>query len=520
VSSGAGESAPDPGRDRTGTGQGGEERAPYRSGSGQAAVSTGEARRFSDGYGRLLVHAATVREEGPPVTEEVLQWIWREQRFAGADLRTVEGHRIEVISPGWWNRSEGPDFKQAEIRFNGALHSGDVEIHFKPGAWNSHKHQTDPRYDQVMLHVVLEASPSDPPVLTAAGRRLPTLALAPYLAEPLEDLAEAFEGLAYTPALATIPGKCGAATALGGEAPLLRFLALAGEWRMLEKARRFRERVRRTGLEQSLYESLFTACGFGPYKENFERLAQALPYARAVQLAHRDPHLLEAALMHLAGLLPADGPALADNRHYGKIAGLRDRELPGLGVVGLEWRAVGVRPNNRPERRLGGFCVLMGRLAKRGIAQTLEDIWRLDCTEFERRAAFEQLFPKAFGFWATHCTWSGKTMARPSSPLGAGRVRSIIGNVMVPVALAQAREAGDRCRESRVQAFFAALPGEASNKIQRIMVPRLGLEPSPGLMTFQLQQGLIQMHRDWCEPNPACRNCTVFTAIRGELTGS
>ena len=32
-------------------------------------------------------------------------------------------------------------------------------------------------------------------------------------------------------------------------------------------------------------------------------------------------------------------------------------------------------------------------------------------------------------------------------------------------------------------------------------------------VTFQIQQGLLQMHQDWCEPNPSCRNCSLFQRL-------
>lgn len=483
-------------------------------GTDRNGLRNGAGRSFDDRYGAWPGLTPSVREEQAPVLEDLVQWIWREQRFAREGLQTLEGHRIEVVSPGWWNRLEGPDFRQAEIRFNGAIHAGDIEIHLSPEAWKSHGHEENPGYNNVILHVVLEPGNAQA-AHTRAGRRLPVLVLESYLDTPIEALAAEFEAIGYSPALATIPGKCGAAAALGGDAALYRFLGLAGEWRMLEKARRFQERASRCGFEQSLYEATFTACGYGPYKSHFEYLARHLPYDRAIQLARRDPRLLEAALLQVAGLIP--DPTDEEDGYLLKVRALREEHLPGLRSLDLDWRFSAVRPNNRPERRIGGFCVFMGRIAHKGLAETIETVWRMHDTPLDARRAFEKLFPRALGYWANHCTWNGRALSRPSSPLGESRVRSIIGNIFVPAALAAAREAGDRRREAKVQAFFAALPGEAANRIQRIMLPRLGLEPGRSGLTFQLQQGLLQMHLDWCEPNPACRNCTVFETIRHQL---
>jgi hypothetical protein len=99
--------------------------------------------------------------------------------------------------------------------------------------------------------------------------------------------------------------------------------------------------------------------------------------------------------------------------------------------------------------------------------------------------------------------------------LGAGRVRSIIGNVFTPAALADARSRKDRSREELIFEFFEALPKEPENKIQKIMLPRLFGESKPPKLTFRLQQGLLQTHQDWCEPNPSCQNCRVMGYLQG-----
>ncbi|MCH8074738.1 MAG: DUF2851 family protein, partial [SAR324 cluster bacterium] len=133
----------------------------------------------------------------------------------------------------------------------------------------------------------------------------------------------------------------------------------------------------------------------------------------------------------------------------------------------LEWKRVGVRPNNNPERRLAGAARFVARTASVGVSESLEAIWREECPPLTRRRKFEALFPGAQGFWATHCTWTGKRMQRPSAPLGPGRIRSIIGNIFVPAGLALARQRRDRLLEECVLDFFASLPQEAENKIQK-----------------------------------------------------
>ena len=42
------------------------------------------------------------------------------------------------------------------------------------------------------------------------------------------------------------------------------------------------------------------------------------------------------------------------------------------------------------------------------------------------------------------------------------------------------------------------------------MLPRVLGEASGTRLSFRAQQGLLQMHQDWCEPNPSCRNCSML----------
>ena len=53
---------------------------------------------------------------GAPIYEHEIQRIWAEQDFDSSGLKTVDGKKIEVFSPGWWNQGQGPDFEAAGSR--------------------------------------------------------------------------------------------------------------------------------------------------------------------------------------------------------------------------------------------------------------------------------------------------------------------------------------------------------------------------------------------------------------------
>ncbi len=466
-----------------------------------------------DAYARLF---AVAREKAEPVPEAVVQCIWYDQLFTANELRTSDGMPIRVISPGWWNDVEGPDFRGAQIQFGDTLRTGDVEIHLDHGGWRQHGHHADPRYDNVILEVVLSAKPPPSPAMTSSGRRVACLLLAENLDVDVQNVAQSMSRDDYPHAASMTEGYCAALSRAKGAAHIHRFLLLAGEWRLLHKARGAQVRVEQAGPDQAVYESFLTACGYSRFKHHFATVARSLPYERVCQLARQDPLLVETAFLQIAGLLPESLPE--DNGsipHFRRLDALRKTQLEGLRSLPLRWSRTGVRPNNYPERRFAGAARFLTRTARKGLTATLEAIWREDRSPLERRRAFEGLFPSAMGFWAEHCTWTGKRLPSPNAPLGASRIRAIVGNVFLPAALATARLGQDRAFEEKVHAFFAALPKEPGNHIVKIMIPRVFGDLKPPRIDFRTQQGLLQVYQDWCEPNPSCRNCPVIPYLEG-----
>ena len=89
----------------------------------------------------------------------------------GTEFKLADGGTVRVISTGTWNRMPGPDFRNAKLELNGVKRSGDVEIHGKTSDWISHGHGGDPRYADVILHVVRvdDTSPGNVAFLPSAA---------------------------------------------------------------------------------------------------------------------------------------------------------------------------------------------------------------------------------------------------------------------------------------------------------------------------------------------------------------
>ncbi|HLR32519.1 MAG TPA: DUF2851 family protein, partial [Fodinibius sp.] len=117
--------------------------------------------------------------------ERLLHWIWENAHFERRHLYTVSGREIQIHQPGCHNKTDGPDFKGAEITVGNLRWYGNIEIHWKLSDWQSHAHDRNPRYNSVILHVVFEKTCE---VVQREDRSaVPTIWLGQYLSKPLKS---------------------------------------------------------------------------------------------------------------------------------------------------------------------------------------------------------------------------------------------------------------------------------------------------------------------------------------------
>ncbi len=59
--------------------------------------------------------------------ERLMQYVWEHRLILPADMRSVDGERLEVIDTGLLNRDAGPDFFNAKVRVGDRTWAGNVE---------------------------------------------------------------------------------------------------------------------------------------------------------------------------------------------------------------------------------------------------------------------------------------------------------------------------------------------------------------------------------------------------------
>ncbi len=103
--------------------------------------------------------------------EDFLHYVWKFQKFDVCEFLTTNNEKFHIRNKGSHNLNSGPDFFNSQIELEGQLWAGNVEIHIKSSDWYAHGHETDPAYDNVILHVVWE---HDAEIFRNDGSKIPT----------------------------------------------------------------------------------------------------------------------------------------------------------------------------------------------------------------------------------------------------------------------------------------------------------------------------------------------------------
>lgn len=458
---------------------------------------------------RAKNHPGTALREGnQPPPEKLLQAIWQHQRLQREHLRTLDGQPIRVLHPGFGSVEGGPDFRSAVIRFGAAPPvSGDVEVDLRAGGWRAHGHDQNPAFQNVILQVIWEGK--------AAPGQPPALALINNLDAPVEELALQLEHNSVRTLPEIARGKCCAPLQDLAVAEVDQLLHDAALVRLQNKAAAFRARAQWVGWEQALWEGLFRALGYRHNSWAMQQLAETRP---RWQGGGASILTLQARLLGLSGLLPAE---LARNKSTGDayLSSLwdtwwRDRDaLADCILPRTLWRLHGLRPANHPQRRLA----LAAHWAQDQTFVSQIEAW---C---QRPIADAKLLPsltKIFAvtgdaFWSYHWTFRSAKLQKPQLLLGAGRVTDLAINVVLPWLHARAAAGKNNAIKRELENRFTGWPAGEDNAVLKLARQRLLGKAAPVQRTASLQQGLLQILRDFCENTDAtCAGCQFPDLVR------
>jgi hypothetical protein len=460
--------------------------------------------------------------------EEFAIWLWENKYLQSSTFKTLDGQKIRLIFRGSRNHDSGPDFQNVTIEQNHQIRSGYIEIHIDSHDWYTHGHHTDPVYNQVILHLVLNPTHSEQNSQCENGLSVPIVNLAQYLPESMDHLFAKYSKLQN---IHQMPDTACPTSKLS-ELEILNKLDQAGAARMTLKALAFRELRMFNSWDQILYTGMMEALGYSKNREAFRKLATHLPIEFIFRELRATPPAdielkIQGLLFGAAGLLPFQ------NRQTQEIVNPEIKSYAlclesiwndfrhRIGIRPMqasEWKFFRLRPQNFPTRRLAGMCYLQQRFYEAGIFNNilrifsgLHDDIELISVELEKL-----LLCKGKGFWEDHYhfeeTGTNTWRHKKNNLIGADRARDLVVNVILPVFLLSAHERNDGRIEALVKESYRRYPLLSENSITREMKQKLfpgSRKRNKWINSAQKQQGLIYLHKNYCHENK-CQQCLAF----------
>ena len=386
----------------------------------------------------------------PLLPERLVARLWR-NRDRRRTLHTQDGRRVRVLYPGRPNGGPGPDFRDAVVQIEGSPPvRGDVEVHRQVAGWNQHGHQQDPRYSNVVLHVV-QRSTREATTYRQDGHTVPVTELDSLDSgrQPLQEATR--ERNVDAPFSHLQRWRSLSREQLG------QLLAQAGEQRFLISSTAFQASLGQEDAEELLYRGLLEALGYSRNREPFRELAQHLPWRMVrdtVRAVPRRSRVL--AIRHLllsAAGLPGETPALTEEALSSQW------DPKSLHITPMEpsaWCFAGVRPVNQPRRRMEGAAALLANYLDTGLLPGFLPLVREASV-----AALSNALTAVEG---------------QVTLIGNGRALDIAVNVVLPLLHAWGLLRGDRALASSCIHLYRKAPRLAENEITREMAALL-----PGL---------------------------------------
>lgn len=381
----------------------------------------------------------------------ILHKAWRNAGLEKARVRGRDGHTYSIVYGGKPGGSLGPDFTDAVVeRDDGVVFRGDIEIHVRESDWRAHGHHTDPRYNGVVLHVVVAES-NGSPALKATGSTIPLLALNWMKSRNVS-------GDSITAPAADTPANV----------KLELDLASAGLQRFHSQAAGIALDIDAFGADQALWLGILGALGYPRNKRAFRAVATRANWESVSKFQNASE--IEHHLLHASGLADSGSP-----------------RFPLKGSA-PEWVRPFGRPANAPQSRIKSISALV-------------PIWRKNggivacASEIVKNADNPKLLADMF---RPHLL----LQAKQYTPLGKARASEITVNVILPAVFAMAthsqkdRPSSTYLKNKALQ-LFSNHPKLSENLVTKEAVIALGIDHTvPNVLTARDQQGLIALYRE------------------------
>lgn len=423
--------------------------------------------------------------------EDLVRYVWKHRLFPLTPLLTTDGQEVEVIHPGMENRSDGPDFFNAKVKIAGTLWVGNVEIHGKASDWLLHGHDTNKRYDSVVLHV---AGMVDREIVRTDGTPIPQLELK-VPEHIINNYAELRKTDHYPPCYRVIPEL--------GNIVIHSFLSSLLYERLDMRSTQIAQRheAHDKNWDDALFSTIARNFGFGTNGDAFDEWARRMPF-RAVDKHADNLQQIEALFFGQAGLLEEDSvpsyykEALASDGYFQTLR----REYAFLAhkfdlrpMDYTTWRLLGMRPANFPHVRLAQLAMLYHE-RRISVSKLLAATDKSSLTELLRVGTSP--------YWDTHYTFASTPSAPTKKRVTDNAVTLLLINSVAPFYYSYGRRKDSEQHCEQAVALLEQLKAE-NNYIIRGWI-------DCGLIVKHAadSQALIQLKKQYCDRRD-CLRCRI-----------
>ena len=83
------------------------------------------------------------------ITEDLVKFLWKYRLFTSVSLKPFRGKEWKSLPRGTLIPTPDPTFSTREVKLDGVLWAGNVEVHTDSSDWERHGHHIDSAYGNV-----------------------------------------------------------------------------------------------------------------------------------------------------------------------------------------------------------------------------------------------------------------------------------------------------------------------------------------------------------------------------------
>lgn len=422
------------------------------------------------------------------MNEDFLHYAWKFQKFDVSGFYTSTNEKLHIVNQGSHNLNSGPDFFNAQIELDNQLWAGNVEIHIKSSDWYAHAHETDPAYDNVILHVVWE---HDVEVFRKDGSVIPTFVIQKHI--PKNTLAQ-YQKL-FSNEKKWI--NCESDFESVDDFIIENWLERLYFERLQKKEELILKELHdsQNHWESLLFRMLCKNFGLKVNGDSFFSIAKSIDFS-VFKKCSQNSQDLEALLMGQAGLLEVDKEDGYFNdlkRNYEYIK--HKFNLQNEDVINPKYFRL--RPPNFPTIRLAQLAMLYKErtnlFSEINATNNMQDFYKL----------FNVCASK---YWDNHYNF-GVSSSNRKKHITKSFIDLLVINTIIPVKFCYARQQGWDVSEDILK-----LASEISSE-ENSIVNKFNSLKNISRNAYQ-SQALLQLKNEYCDKNK-CLQCSIGNSIIG-----